>query len=62
MQVLEKDIESREKKKKDFELKMADPDFYKAPDSQKLLSEYNSLKSDIELKTIEWEQLIELAG
>lgn len=59
IQILEKDIESGEKKKKDFELKMADPEFYQSRDSQKILSEYQKIKSEIDLKTVEWERLIE---
>lgn len=38
---------------------MADPEFYQSRDSQKILSEYQKIKSEIDLKTVEWERLIE---
>ena len=40
---------------KDFELKMAEPTFFEAPDRDSSLGKYNALKSDLERLYAEWE-------
>ena len=57
MQYIERDIAKIEEKKESFEVKMADPAFFSAENSQQEISKYNDLKEQLTLKMNEWEEL-----
>lgn len=59
LQYIERDIEKLEKKKSDFELKMADADFYHSPDYANAVKQYDQTKKDIAKKNKEWEVVAE---
>ncbi|MBI5916751.1 MAG: ABC-F family ATP-binding cassette domain-containing protein [Bacteroidetes bacterium] len=50
----EKKVEQLEAKISDIESRMALPDFYQKPDSQKVLNEYTKAKADLEAAMSEW--------
>ena len=60
IQYAERDIESLESKISDMEVKMADPDFFSSEKADELMVEYNKLKADLENKSTEWEEAVEL--
>ena len=54
---IEKDIEGLEVKKTESDKKIAAPGFYESADTTTFFNEYNQLKSKLESKFKEWEQL-----
>jgi ATP-binding cassette subfamily F protein 3 len=59
VQRTEKRIAELEKDIKVIETKMADPAFYTAADSQKVLKQYSDLKGELEKVYSEWETAVE---
>ena len=58
VQYLERDIEKLEKQIAECQNKMIDPDFYKDPSSNEILVLHSNLKSELNKKIDEWEQLV----
>lgn len=58
VQYLERDIEKLEKQIAECQDKMIDPDFYKDPSSNNVLVLHSNLKSELNRKIDEWEQLV----
>jgi ATP-binding cassette subfamily F protein 3 len=59
MQYVERDIAKIEKEKESYEAKMADPSFFNQSNSQDEIAKYNELKSKLEVKLVEWEEVAE---
>jgi hypothetical protein len=59
MQYVERDIAKIEKEKESYEAKMADPSFFNQSNSQDEITKYNELKSKLEVKLVEWEEVAE---
>lgn len=55
VQNCERKIETLEEKIKTFELKMAQPEFYQSPDSEKELAAYKELKKELNELMAKWE-------
>ena len=58
----EKKVEQLEAKISDTESRMALPDFYLKPDSQKIMDEYAKLKKDLDAAMTEWMEAQEALG
>lgn len=56
---LENEIAKLEKKKSDIEIKMADPEFYVSSNKNEVLSDYNTIQSNILDLNQKWEELFE---
>ncbi len=60
LEAIEKNIERQEKRKKEIEVLMADPAFYKkGSEAKKITDEYNRLQSALESSYLEWTKATE---
>ena len=62
VQNAERKIEKLEKDIETFELKMANPEFYNQPDSDKEIEKYQQLKKDLDVAMEAWEEATEALG
>lgn len=59
IQYAERDIEELEKKMAKLETDMADPAFFERPDSNTVMTGYNRMKEELQMKNREWEEAVE---
>ena len=62
VQNAERKIEQLEESIEKFELKMADPEFYSQPDSEKEIEKYQQMKKDLDTAMEAWEEATEKLG